>query len=305
MACTIAVNSQGGDPAGFPLPNWSVDSDREFNKKYDITTTILSGTAPGPPILPTPKERTALARRLNDYAAALRDTEPDRYGFFASLPSLLDGKLVFEELEYAMDVLKADGVTLFTRYGNDNHYLGHPDFKEIWDELDRRGAVVFIHPTHPVDTTPIRPGLPQTLVEYTFETTKTAVDMLYSKVIQTHRKVKVILSHAGGTLPYVISRPAGRLGRGTTEYEDWMDAASDFYFDVAVSCHENVFTLLQKFAKPGHILFGSDSPFAPAASIANNVPRLDEFRFDRPEMLREINNKNALELFPRLKQYYK
>lgn len=115
----------------------------------------------------------------------------------------------------------------------------------------------------------------------------------------------MILSHAGGTLPYVISRPAGRLGRGTKEYDEWMDAASDFYFDVAVSCHANVFTLLEKVAKPDHILFGSDTPFAPEVSIANNVWCLDDYKFARPEMRDEINFRNALELFPRLRQYYK
>ena len=234
----------------------------------------------------------------------MRDAEPERYGFFASLPSLLDGELALKELAYAMDELKADGVTLFTRYGAGNHYLGHPDFKEMWAELDRREAVVFVHPTHPVDTTPIRPGLPQSLIEYPFETTKTAADMLYSKIPQTHKKCKIILSHAGGTIPYLISRPAGRMGRGTVEYEEFMDAARSFYFDLAVSCHENVFTLLQKFAKPGHILFGTDFPYAPAASIANNVPRLDEFEFDRPGMHEDINNKSALALFPRLAKYY-
>lgn len=78
-----------------------------------------------------------------------------------------------------MDVLKADGVTVFTRYGDDNHYLGHPDFAEIWKEFDRRGLAVFIHRTHPVDTNPLRPGLPQSIIEYPFETTKAAVDLLY------------------------------------------------------------------------------------------------------------------------------
>lgn len=300
------MNSQGGDPSGWPTPDWTVESDQKFNQQYSISTTILSCTAPGAPILPTPKGRAALARQMNEYAARLRDeSPPGRYGFFASLPSLLDGDLVFEELAYAMDVLKADGVVLLTRYGDGNHYLGHPDFANIWAELDRREAVVLVHPTHPVSTVPFRAGLPQPVMEYPLETTKAAVDMLFSNIIQTHRNIKVILSHAGGTLPYVINRPAARFTRGSKEYEEWMDAAADFYFDVALSANENPLTLLQKFTKPGRILWGSDTPFAPEASIAHNAESLDDFKFERPKMLEEISTQNALELFPRLKQYYR
>jgi predicted TIM-barrel fold metal-dependent hydrolase len=97
--------------------------------------------------------------------------------------------------------LKADGVTLFTRYGDGNYYLGHEKFKPIWDELDKRAAVVFIHPTHPVDITPVNKLLAQPIIDYPHETTRTAVDLIVSDTIRTHRNVKIILSHAGGTHP--------------------------------------------------------------------------------------------------------
>ena len=96
---------------------------------------------------------------MNEFSAKIRDDEPDKYGFFAALPSLLDGKLAHEEMAYALDELKADGITLFIRYGTDNHYLGHPDFTENWDELDRGEAVVLIPPMHPADTNLVNPKL--------------------------------------------------------------------------------------------------------------------------------------------------
>ena len=219
----------------------------------------------------------------------------------ASLPSLLDKSLALKELTYAFDVLHADGVTLFTRYGSDNHYLGHPDFVDIWEELDKRQAVVFIHPTHPVDTNPILPKLPQSVIEYPFETTKTAVDLILSQSLRKHPNCKIILSHAGGTLPYLVNRPGGGLtyiSNGLTPAE-FVDEARKFYFDTAVSGGEYVLTVLEKFAKPGHILYGSDFPYAHKPSIEFHTSGLDSFQFKNPDLLQEINQKNALGLFPR------
>src|SRR3954469_21469240 len=94
--------------------------------------------APGPSIENDPIKAATVARQLNDYVAKLRDDDPQGYGFFGSLPSLLDTEACLKEIAYMFDVLPADGVTLFTRYGSDNHYLGYPDIKPIWAEL-RRG----------------------------------------------------------------------------------------------------------------------------------------------------------------------
>lgn len=90
-------------------------------------------------------------------------------------------------------------------------YLGHQELKPIWRELNRRKAVVFVHPTHPVDTRPINPAIPQPTIDYPHETSRTALDMLSSGTLDEFPEVKVILSHAGGTLPYLISRVATPL----------------------------------------------------------------------------------------------
>lgn len=120
-------------------------------KENGIQKAILSLTAPGATIAATQTEARHLARKANEYAAGLRDRHPDKFGFFASLPSLMDTEGTLAEIQYAMDILNADGVTLFTRYGDGNNYLGHSMFTSIWAELDKRKAVTFIHPTHPVD----------------------------------------------------------------------------------------------------------------------------------------------------------
>ena len=297
-----AVSAAGGDPSGWIVPNWSPEEDATFRTKHGITTSILSLTSPGAPILKDPEEAAKLSRRANEYCAKIRDADPGSYGFLAALPSLMDKSLALQEIAYALDVLKADGVTVFTRYGPGHHYLGHPDFVEIWDELDKRQAVVFVHPTHPVDTTPFSPKLPQSVIEYPFETTKTAVDLILSHCLRDHPNCKIILSHSGGTLPYLANRPGGGLtyiSKGLTPAE-FVEDARKFYFDTAVSGGEYTLMVLEKFAKPSHILYGSDFPYAHSPSIDFHTAGLDRFPFKNREMLQEINHKNALALFPRL-----
>ncbi len=147
-----------------------------------------------------------LARKLNDYAAALRDEDHAHFGFFASLPDVLNTSYAIAEIEYALDTLQADGVALFTRYGSGNTYLGHSDLDPIWKELDKRGATVFVHPTHPANPEPINPYLPLPLVDFPHETTRAAMDMITSRTLKRYPNVKIILSHAGGTLPFLVSR---------------------------------------------------------------------------------------------------
>lgn len=290
----------GGDPSGWFIPDWTPQSDQDINDKFGISTTILSLTAPGACILNDPQERANLARKANEYAAKLRDEQPKKYGFLAALPSLIDTDLALNEVAHAFDNLKADGITLFTRYGPDNHYLGHPDFKPIWTELNRRSAVILVHPTHPVDINQVS-GLPQPVIRYPFETTTTALDMIHANVVRDNANCKIILSHGGGMLPYIIGRPASILPQTDEEHQAFMDQARSFYFDTAVAGSENVLKIIEDFAKPGHVLYGSDTPYANNHIIDYHTKGLDAFKFKNPNLREEINRTNAEALFPRLK----
>lgn len=272
-----------------------------MHAKFGISTTILSLTAPGACILKDPQAAATLARKTNEYAAKLRDENPKKYGFLAALPNIMDKELALAEIAYALDVLKADGVTLFTRYGPGNHYLGHPDFKDIWAELNRRSAVILVHPTHPVDTSQVS-NLSQPVIRYPMETTTTALDMLVNKTVHNNPNCKIILSHAGGTLPFLVSRPASILPKGQEELEAFWDDARSFYYDTAVAGSENVLRILERFAKPGHILYGSDAPYAHDGIIEFHTTRLDAYKFEDPGLITQINRENALALFPRLRE---
>jgi predicted TIM-barrel fold metal-dependent hydrolase len=230
-------------------------------------------------------------------------SDPEKYGFFATVPDLCDGLgPVLEEVRYAFDELKADGVTLLTRYGNDLHYLGHPDFLPLWDELEKRKAVVYVHPTVLASPLLVNQFLVQPTIDFPHETARTAMDLITRNVIRDHPSVRIILSHAGGTLPYIVFRAAVLLsdtdssnGKST---EEIMEEARSFYFDLALSSNEYQLPLVSRFAKPGHLLFGSDFPFAPNPAIDFFTNNLDKFEWSAEER-KAANWGNALKLFPR------
>lgn len=300
-----ALSDQGGDPSGWPTPQWSLSASEDMMARVGAATSILSITAPGVAIAKTAEGSKRLARQINEYAAKLRDEKPAQFGFFATLPSLLETQDAIEEITYALDVLKADGVTVFTRYGDGNYYLGHDKMRPIWEELNRREAVVFIHPTTSVDKNLVNPTMPQPMIDYPHESTRTAIDMIVTGTKRRYPKCKVILSHAGGTLPYLISRVGGMyrhmIQGGMTRSQIEEDAKS-FYFDLALSGTKNILGLLFDWAPHDHILFGSDFPYAPSPSVIEITEDLDSYHMDE-DLRRNINFENALKLFPRLANY--
>lgn len=270
--------------------------------EQNVGTTILSLTAPGTAVL-SGKAAATLARQVNESAAAIRDSDPSSFGFFAALPPVLDSiPAALAEIEYALDVLHADGVTLYTRYGPGNTYLGHDDIKPIWAALSERNAVVFVHPTHLVDTNLVNEKLPQPMIDYPHETCRSITDLLMKNRLREYSGCKIICSHAGGTFPYLATRAATMLpdyGLSERSTKDFMEDAKNLYYDLALSSNEYQLGLLTKFAKPDNILFGTDFPYAPTATIRTHTKALDEYEMDTNQEYR-IARGNALKLFPRL-----
>ncbi|CAG7947782.1 unnamed protein product [Penicillium nalgiovense] len=126
-----ALDHARGDPSGWYTPTWTLELDQDMTRRTKVTTTILSVTAAGPGIERDAAKAAALARSCNESAAAIRDAQPHQYGFFASVPSLFDTEAVLKEIDYFCTTLRADGVTLFTRYGDGPNYLGHAAFRPI------------------------------------------------------------------------------------------------------------------------------------------------------------------------------
>ncbi|KAJ5999590.1 amidohydrolase family protein [Penicillium sp. IBT 35674x] len=274
-----AVEAAGGDPSGWPTPSWSPQSSVESMERNGSTKSILSLTAPGAVIAATDEGRRALARKANEFAAGLRDEDPERFGFFAALPSLTDVEGTLAEIGYALDVLKAEGVTLFTRR-----------------------AVIFIHPTHPADTTRVNSLLPQPAIDYPHETTRTAVDLIITNTKRSYPNCKVILSHAGGTLPFLISRIC-TVSREATEARVYgktsaeiMEDFKSFYFDLALSSSTAVLRLVLDMIPHDHLLYGSDYPYASPQKTLGFKQVLDDFPMDQ-DLRDKIYFKNAESLF--------
>lgn len=286
------------------VPNFELSSSHGHCDKFNITTAILSHTAPGPEIEKDPVKSASLARQFNEYSANIRDRSPQRYGFFASVPSLHDTQRCLAEITYAFDTVHADGILLFSSYTSPNSasntdelaaqrrvsYLGDPAFAPIWTELNRRRAVVLVHPTYTPNLLSANDMLPVTMLDFSHETARTALDLVVSNTLKDRaRECKIILSHGGGTLASVLDRVAVLGGNGGRKSAaEVREEVGWFYFDTAL-CGQAQVNAVKRIAGQGHILFGSDLPNAPAAPV-------EQFVSDQGEMEEDA----ARALFPRL-----
>ncbi|GAS93833.1 amidohydrolase 2 [Mycolicibacterium canariasense] len=289
-----SLPEHGGDPSGWTLPSWDPDGHQRFMADNGIATSILSLTAPSVVGWPTDARR-AMARRVNEYSTTLMTEQPKVFGYFATLP-LPDVDGAVAEACFALDELHADGVVLLSSY--DNMYLGDARLAPLWSALDQRAAVVFVHPGHPVIAT--LPGVPGPLVDYPFESTRTAVHMVFNGIHDKYPAVKIVLSHAGGFLPYAVTRFCllqSELDPDGPSADDLEATFKRCYFDTALSSSAYALPCFLAFADPARILYGSDFPYAPAAVGTRFTELLDAGVGDRAAA---INRENAVALFPRL-----
>ncbi|MFF5671799.1 amidohydrolase family protein [Streptomyces hygroscopicus] len=292
-----ALDSRGLDSGGWAIPAWSPRDALAMMDQQGIATGVLSVTAPGVHLGSDQDGRT-LARAVNEYGAEVVKDRPDRFGHFASVPLPdIDGAVA--EAVHALDTLGADGVVLMSNAHG--RYLGDPHFEPLWAELDRRRANVFVHPAQP--PMPLLPGTPAPLADYVFDTTRTALNLVLRGVMGRYPNVRVILSHGGGFLPYAAYRFSGLTSTAIDPDRDAEDVVRDlkrFHFDTALSASPSALPALLAFAEPGHVLYGSDWPFAPqeAGSYYNRF--LEGYPDFAPGQAEAIDRGSAEVLFPRL-----
>ncbi|MFF1746365.1 amidohydrolase family protein [Streptomyces mirabilis] len=292
-----ALPSHGGDPSGWPTPKWSREAHLKFMDDNQIATSVLSLTAPSV-VGWQGQERRAMARRVNEYVADLVTSHPGRFGNFATVP-LPDVEGAVSEAEHALDEMGADGVVLLSNY--EGVYLGDAKYAPLWDALNRRSAIVFIHPGHPL--IPLLADVPGPLVDYPFDTTRNAVQMVFSGVLDKYPNVKIILAHAGGFVPYAVLRfcelqPALDPEGPTTE--QLLAKFKLFYWDTALSSGPAAFPSFLAFADRKRIFFGSDFPYAPAPVATRFTEILDTQSGLTDEQKAALNNGNAKKIFKRL-----
>lgn len=285
---------------GMPIPAWSAAAAIEMMDRQQIATAMISLSSPSTHFL-EPAKRRPLVRQVNEAGAALVAAHPDRFGFFATLP-MPDVAASLAEMRHAFDVLGVDGVILETNI--DGTYLGAPAFAPIFAELNRRKATLFLHPTSPACFEAVGLGRPAPMLEFPLDTTRTLVDLLYSRTLQSHPDIKVIVPHGGAALPALAARIAAFANlpfinpRPTSEAEVF-ETLARLYYDVALSGHPVAYAGLRRLAPISQILFGSDWPFTPEVGVARNIHQLAGAGLGGADM-RALARENAERLFPRL-----
>jgi 6-methylsalicylate decarboxylase len=235
-----------------------------------------------------------LARDANEYAAKMRSDHPGRFGIFAALPFPdVDGSLA--EIAYAYDTLKVDGIGMFTSYGKS--YLGDEVFAPIFEELNRRKAVVFVHPSSPACCTNLLPGITDTDIEYGTDTTRAIARMVFSGSTLKYPDMRVIWSHAGGTMPFLEGRfmheSKGPSGRAANIPGGFIAEARKMYYDTAQAAIAAPMAALTKMIPISNILFGSDYPYL---SVAENVEGMKTCGIFTAQELAAIDRTNAVAL---------
>jgi predicted TIM-barrel fold metal-dependent hydrolase len=239
--------------------SWSPASDVEQMDRAGIALAIGSISIPGLWFGDANWSRR-MAREWNEYAASVVRDHPGRFGFFAAIaPPDVDGSLA--EIEYALDVLKADGIALMSSY--DGRWLGDAAFLPVIAELNRRKSVVFVHPAAlPEQGTP--PGIKSHVLEGPFDTTRTVFSLLCNGVLSRCPDIRFIFAHGGGAVPYLAGRVATLShGEGDMTPDRIRELLGNLYFDTALTINQPALAALTAFCRRTRILLGTDSPILP------------------------------------------
>ena len=305
------LRGRGADAGGLPIPDWSEDAALAAMDARSVQTAIVSVSTPGVHLGHAREARGGharearggraregdvreardMARRVNDYCAELATRRAGRFGFFATL-TLPDVEGALDELARAFDTLGADGVILLAN--THGTYLGDEDQTPLFDELNRRGAVVFIHPSFLPGT--VVPGVPPFAVDFLLDTTRAAIRLMTSGTLARCPNIKMILSHAGGFVPYAAHRIAVTMSPKAVS--DGLATLKRFYFDTALSGSPAALPSLLAFAAPDHVLFGTDWPHAPAPVGAAFTGMYEAYPMTRAQR-ESIDHRAAEALFPR------
>lgn len=291
-----ALRAHGiADAGGRALPEWSVQQSLATMSQLDVSTALLSVSTPGTTFLTDLDDAVRLAVRLNDHGAALVADNPTRFGYFATLPTP-HAQAAAGEAQRMLDN-GADGVVLLAN--TRGTYLGEPGLEPLWQVLDERGAVVFIHPAEL--PAPAVDGIPPFAADFLLDTTRAAYLLVRNKTVQTYPNIRFILSHAGGFVPYASHRMATAIAGDTgASILDTLDAFRSFHFDTALSSSAAALPTLLAFAQPGHVTFGSDWPFAPTVASSYFAAGLERYQALSAVDRALIERGAAERLFPRL-----
>lgn len=283
---------------GLPVfKNYSPAAAVEAMDKGGVATAMLSTTTPGVWFGDNEQAR-GLARDMNEYGTKLVGQHKGRFRLFAVLP-LPDVEASLKEVDYALGTLKADGISVLSSYGT--KWLGDPSFAPVWEELNRRKAVVFSHATAPDCCKGLMPGIEATTIEFNTDTSRTIVSLIESGTAQRFPDIEFIFSHAGGTIPslagrYLPAQAAADKLKGPAEPNSRLGHLRRFYYDTAGSANPVQMVSLKMIVPVSQIIFGTDFPWGDPSRIAVGLAGCGF----TAEELRAIDRENAVRLLPQL-----
>ena len=304
----------GGRGRGGGGRSWTPAESIDQMDKHGIAFAMLSHPGNGDQVFDGTPKGTALARRINEGGAKIVSEIPKRFGLFAVLPMPdVDGSL--KEIEYAFDTLKADGIGTLSNTGES--WPGNPKYLPIFEELNRRKAVVFIHPFVNKCCRQLQPGVNDAVVEFDIDTTRAITGLLYNGVFSKCPNISFIVNHSGAAIPALSGRikdrvpgassfrTAGGQSGGPSNHEGKSANIPDgvfaelrkLYYECAHAAYPMSMAALTKLVPPSQYLFGTDYPAEPMESTLDHLPE-DGLS---PEVMRALNRGNAERLFPRLK----
>jgi 6-methylsalicylate decarboxylase len=243
-----------------------------------------------------------VARSSNEAAAEAIRGHPGRFGGFACLP-LPDADAALAEIDYALGTLGLDGVVLLTNH--EGVYLGDRRLDSVFGELNRRKAVVFLHPTLPACVEHTALGYPPSLIEFVFDTSRAVMHLALGGTLERCPDLTLIVPHAGGTVPFLVDRIsllAARFVPGTATHAPAGVEAyfRRLYYDLAISANPHAVASVLQLVGPERLLYGSDWPALDEADVHTLIQVLDGNPLLQPEDRARIERRNALKLFPRL-----
>jgi 6-methylsalicylate decarboxylase len=279
------------------MKGWTPEKTLQDMDEAGIAVAMLSITQPGLNFTSGEPARK-LARECNEYAAKLRADHPGRFGSFAMIP-LTDVEGSLQEIAYALDTLKADGIGLMTSYGD--KWLGDPAFLPVMEELNRRKAIVYTHPTTANCCVNLVKTQQPGMIEWGTDTTRTIADIVFSGNAQKFRDIRWIFSHAGGTMPFLIERfernPMLNPKAKATVPDGALAELKRFYYDTAQTANKASMSALSAIIPVSQIVFGTDFPYRKGIE---HVKGLRDCGVFTDAQLMDIERGNALKLLPRL-----
>ena len=277
--------------------NWTLQKSLDAMDAAGVATAVVSTSDPGV-FFGDYDAAKGLARDCNEYQARMVADHKGRFGMFTTLP-LPDIDNTLAEIAYGMDVLKAQGVGMMTSYGT--KYLGDPAFDPVMAELNRRKATVFVHPLQPACCSNVVANVPDVVVEYATETSRTIGSLLMGHTTIRYPNIRFIFSHGGGAVPFLVFRFQRMVGGDPALMKALfpggaVPAIQQLYFDTAQAWNPYSMSALTRLMPSDHIMFGSDFP---AASPLDTVNGLRAFIAD-DAVRNRIERQNALDILANL-----